>query len=86
MLIVEIVLTIIAWNRGWRWYALLPCGVVVVIGFLIGIGIGVSGGSTDNLGAAIPLEIIAILILLFMCFRKKEVKKEVISDNPDLKE
>jgi hypothetical protein len=64
-LIIEILLTIKAWRKGWRGYALLPLGALLIAGFLLGIVIGSSGG---DLGQALPaglfLEIACIGILI----------------------
>ncbi len=80
MLIAEIILTIIAWNRGWRWYSLLPVGIAVAIGLLIGFVIGLDGGSPEDAEWVITFDILAILVLLYMCFTKREFPKTENSD------
>lgn len=57
--LIEIILTVIAWNRGWRWKALIPIG----IGFFIGVLIGLSG---QGVHYAYLVDFIIILALLVM--------------------
>lgn len=38
------VLTIIAYRRGWRWWALLPSCVVLLLALLVGTAIGLAFG------------------------------------------
>ena len=67
VLIAEIILTVVAWRRGWRWRALLPTGVCSLIGILAGLG---TGGSPEALESALlPLlmiEGLAIIVLIVM--------------------
>jgi len=83
MLIIEIILTIFAWRKGWKWLALLPIGLALLIGFSIGIGIGASGGSVaDVSGGAVLIDIAAIIALIVMLVKgpkskeQNELKKE----------
>jgi len=45
--ILQIILSIVAWNRGWKWLALIPILVALPLGFLIGY-IGGSMGYTPE--------------------------------------
>lgn len=75
-LIAEILLTIFAWRRGWRWLALLPVGIVLAIGFFIGVGIGASGGSINDIkGGYVIFDILAIIALIVMVSVKPKSKK-----------
>jgi hypothetical protein len=68
LLIAEIVLTIFAWKRGWRWYALIPLGLCLLIGFILGASISSSGGSINDLnGASVVLDVIAVIVLIVLC-------------------
>jgi uncharacterized membrane protein YfcA len=68
LLIAEIVLTIFAWKRGWRWYALIPMGLCLIIGFIIGLSIGASGGSINDIpSVSIVLDVIAVIALIVLC-------------------
>ena len=63
--IIEVLLTIKAWHKGWRGYALLPLGILIPAGFLLGAVIGASGGGVEQaLPAGILLEVACIGILL----------------------
>ena len=37
LLFLEIILTIVAWNRGWKALALIPAAVIFVMGLMIGV-------------------------------------------------
>ena len=50
LFIVEIILTVVAWRKGWRQRALLPMAIGVAAGFLIGAIVGLSGGSVESIG------------------------------------
>ncbi len=77
LLIVEIALTIWAWNKGWRWYSLLPVGICLGIGFILGIGIGLNGGSANDIGGGVVvLDILAIIALIYMISKKKTPVEE----------
>jgi len=67
MLILEIILTIFAWRKGWRWLALLPMGIALLIGFIIGLSIGANGGDVTSIGGgAIIIDVMAIIALIIM--------------------
>jgi hypothetical protein len=69
-LIIEIMLTIKAWRKGWRGYALLPLGILLPAGFLLGIVIGASGGGLEQaLPVGILLEIACIGVLIRLAAR-----------------
>lgn len=61
LLIAEIILTIFAWRKGWKWLALLPVGICLLIGFFIGF----TGGSLEG-GMTIVPDLIATGILIWM--------------------
>jgi hypothetical protein len=78
-LVAEIVLTIMAWNKGWKWQALLPFGIGYPMAFLIGLMIGYSGGNVADaqpVGFVIDLIILGILIAMVV-----KGKKEVLPIN-----
>jgi uncharacterized membrane protein YfcA len=43
LLILEIVLTIIAFRKGWRWKALIPLAVLGGLGAVVGVAIAANG-------------------------------------------
>lgn len=67
LIIAEIILTVTAWRKGWRRWALLPMGIVLGIAFVIGVAIGTSGASAEDVfGVAFILDIPAIVALIIM--------------------
>jgi uncharacterized membrane protein YfcA len=70
MLIIEIILTVLVWRKGWKWLSLIPLGVA----FLIGLIIGASGASINS---AIIFDVLAIIALIIMLVKSpKETPKE----------
>jgi hypothetical protein len=41
--IIQIVLIVIAWGKGWKGYALIPTGATLSLGFFLGLALGASG-------------------------------------------
>lgn len=82
LLILEVILTIFAWRKGWKWLALLPVGIVLILGLLIGFSIGISGGDVaPTTGIALFLDISTIIVLIIMIIKPKTlVKKEKEDD------
>ena len=63
-LAVQIGLTVAAWRRGWKGWALVPLVSELLFGFLLGLLIGVSGGSVQDvwpLGVLLDLAVIGVL-------------------------
>jgi len=69
--IIEIILTVVAWNRGWRWKSLIPMISLLSLAFLMGAAIGLSGGKMTQASARFIsiLDLICILSLVIMCFK-----------------
>lgn len=84
MLIIEIILTVFAWRKGWKWLALLPVGIALLIGFIIGFSVGFSGGDVSTLGnGVIFIDVMAIIALIIMIVKgpktleqKEKIKNE----------
>ena len=67
LLIAEIILTIFAWKKGWRWWALVPMEFALLIGLFMGMGVGESGGDVDSVrGISIVLDVLAVIALIVM--------------------
>lgn len=67
LLIAEILLTIAVWRAGWRGWALLPVGMLLVLGFVIGAAIGAAGGTQqDTVIPGLMLDFMAIVALIVM--------------------
>ena len=71
LLIIEIALSIWAWNRGWKWLALLPLGIGVGLGFLIGMAIGASGGDAEDATWIILFDIGVVIASIIMIANPK---------------
>ncbi len=68
-IIIQIGLTIWAWNRGWKALALIPLGLCVVIGILV----GVTAPDMQTLETrALIVDFLAMLALVVMVIFKKE--------------
>ena len=73
--IIEIILTIIAWEKGWKWSSLIP----MFGAFIIGIIFGLAGIAINYL---IFVDISAVIALVIMSFKspddmfKNKTKKE----------
>jgi hypothetical protein len=65
LLIIEIILTIVAWNKGWKWLSLLPVGIAILLGF----GIGFCGGTIESNPEVIFIDILAIIVLIIMSLK-----------------
>ncbi len=87
ILILEIILTINAWNKGWRWWALLPVAIVFGVAYIIGAVIGASGGTIENPLSFIIFDILLIIVqIALICMPKKisvsdNVKPHICSEN-----
>ncbi|MCM1564577.1 MAG: hypothetical protein NC238_01225 [Dehalobacter sp.] len=77
MLIIEIILTIFVWRKGWKWLSLIPIGIALLVGFSIGFGAGMSGGAV-NPGNVILIDIFAIIALIIMLVKGPKSKETPI--------
>ena len=67
LFIAEIILTVVAWRKGWRWQALMPLGIGLVIGFsFIPITEAVAGFLLGELLMGVVIELAVILALASM--------------------
>jgi len=79
LLIIEIILTIFVWRKGWRWWAIVPVGLALLIGLSIGFGIGISGGDTSTIGmSSILIDLAAICALVIMLAVGPKKKEDTI--------
>jgi len=78
MLILEIILTVTSWNRGFKAWALLPVGVAVSVGFLIGLSNPQIAQGDDYL-SLVWLDVMAIIVLISMIAKGD---KRVAESNP----
>ena len=82
LFIIEIILTIVAWNKSWKTKALLPMGICLAIGLLIGMVIGSVGVTTVPLGL-IVFDIAAVIVLIVMICKPPK-KDDVINSGPPI--
>ena len=76
LLLIQIVLTVIAWRKGWKWYSLIPLLGAIFIGLIIGISVGSNGGSVNNVqGLTIFLDIVTTIILAILCVKSPNNEK-----------
>jgi len=61
----DIVLTVVAWRRGWRGWALVPLAILFLVSFLAGVVCGASGLPENQLrqSAAAPIAILELATL-----------------------
>lgn len=80
MLIIEIILTIFAWRKGWKWLSLIPVGAALLLGLLIGFSVGSSGGSVESVnGFAFFLDLLVIIALIVMNVKDPKTKSEELT-------
>ena len=66
LLLLEIYLTVTAWNKGWKSWALAPLGATMAIGFLLGVALAASGHPVDPaelMGPGLALDGLCIVVL-----------------------
>jgi hypothetical protein len=77
ILILEIILTIIAWQRGWKWKALIPVTAAFIMGIFLAT-ISIATGNIPNPSSTVMWDIMAVIALIILCsIKPKEIKKEM---------
>jgi hypothetical protein len=71
MLIAEIIMTVIAWRRGWRWKALLPVAVAIMFGICFEVTQVWCGPNKNFAAACFLVDFMAILALFQMLAHPK---------------
>ena len=72
LLIIEVVLVIAAWRRGWKGWAFLPLGAAFGLGFLLSLVTGSTGASIDAIsGFALVFDIACIGALIGMVIKPR---------------
>lgn len=78
LLIAELILTITAWRRGWRWWALMPLGLGMIIAFFMGMTVGVCSGIIDDVsGLYLLLDLFCTIALIVLNIRKPKSIRDV---------
>jgi len=80
-LIFEVVLTVVAYKRGWKWIAILPVGICIIIALGIGFVGGLTGCSLQTLiPYLISLDIMTILALIWMSIKKRQLPETEVTN------
>jgi hypothetical protein len=82
MMVVEVILTVVAWRKGWRGWALLPMGAIMLVGLVAGLVAGAVGATESQFShvtvALFPLELVGVGVLVWMAAKgRKRVEREV---------
>lgn len=83
LLIIEIALTIAAWKKGWKGWALLPGAVAFLMGFMVGAVMGAANIPMENM--AVPfllLEVVCVLVPLIVLAVRAPKKGTGTADLP----
>ncbi len=65
LFIIEIVLTVLVWKKGWKALALIPLAVALFGGFMYGLWASANDVEM-NLFATLPLDLVVIVVLAVM--------------------
>ena len=78
VLIIEIALTMAAWRKGWKGWALFPIISDFVVGFILGMASSDSvNGFGEYLWIAICWELVMLVVLIIMAVKNpNEIKKD----------
>jgi hypothetical protein len=74
---VEVILTIVAWNRGWRGYALIPFLVLVGLAFIVGVIMGSNPANqiSDISNVGLIFDVLLIIVLVGMIIKGRNAVK-----------
>jgi len=88
LIILEIILTIWAWRKGWGAKALLPAGIILGFSFLVGIFIAVANGNIDAVKPMfIVLDLVMVGVLTYMIAKPPvtNIVPEVLGEEENFK-
>jgi hypothetical protein len=78
--VIEIMLTVAAWKRGWKGWALLPLGIGLLAAIWAGSVLASAGVSEEEIGGiCFMLDGVAILALILMAAVGKRTQQKVFS-------
>lgn len=84
ILLIEIALTVWAWRRGWKGWALLPVGIALGMGLMIGFACGAAGSNPGDLSFLILADFAVIGVLILMVARGRTLFPEKRSSTDSL--
>ena len=69
LFLLGIILTVIAWKKGWRWKSLFPWAFCILLGLIVAfLGPGNEGAATLT---KVITEILLLTMLIAMCVKKR---------------
>jgi len=75
LIVIQIILTVVAWKRGWKVKSLLPIGIGVVLAFGIGLPAALAGiPKHDILMPLLLIDLGMFVSLVVMIFRKPKLR------------
>jgi hypothetical protein len=75
LIVIQIILTVVAWRRGWKVKALLPIGIGAVLAFGIGLPAALAGiPKHDILMPLLLIDLGMFVSLVVMIFRKPKLR------------
>jgi hypothetical protein len=78
LLILEIMLTVTAWRKGYKGFALLPVGLALLAGFSIG-----ANNPGADIFSVIWIDILAIIVLGIMIAVAKESETDEVKETEE---
>lgn len=91
LLVIEILLTVAAWRKGWKAWALLPWGItmfmMITIGLAVGLAVGASGGNAaqdaiTGIGFLLDFALIITLAVMSLVAPKRQPVQLPQADKP----
>ena len=77
LIVIQIILTVVAWKRGWKVKSLLPIGIGMVLAFGIGLPAALAGVPEHNILMPLLLIDLGMLVsIIVMIFRKPKKDNE----------
>ncbi len=78
LFILEVILTVAAWRKGWKSMAMLPIGLVITLSLILALGLRLDPG--DHVGLFVSMDLIATCVLGVMARRAPRPAQEAASE------
>jgi peptidoglycan/LPS O-acetylase OafA/YrhL len=79
LLLIEIVLIVIAWRKGWKAWALVPIAVAFCTGLICGVVCGLTGTDVEQImGICLVMEGFCIASLVVMAVRGRKLVPVIV--------
>jgi len=66
LLVIEIMLTASAWNKGWKGLALVPWAIMFALAWMVGTSMAGTASEDETFGVLLTLDILLIVVLAIM--------------------